>query len=1044
MKSRLWFLWLAVAVSARPSVAAPPAETLGTLKVPPGFTVELATDLSLVEHPIMGGFDELGRLYVAENAGLNLPAEELEAKLPNSIRRLEDTNGDGRFDRGTTFADKMTFPQGAVWFRGSVYVASPPSIWKLTDTDDDGVADQREELVGKFGFNGNAADIHGCFVTPAGRIAWCDGRHGHEFKDTAGSTTSQGLAARIFTCRPDGSDVETFAGGGMDNPVELAFTREGEPLGTMTFYNPDEARHDALVHYVFGGVYPRKHPCTSEFKRTGGLMPAVSRFGVTAPSGLARFDHPGWGEEYRDNLFSTHFNTHKVVRHILKREGATFSSTDEDFLVSTSPDFHPTDIIVDADGSLLVIDTGGWFRIGCPTSQVAKPEIGGAIYRIRRTGTKPVDDPRGLKIEWETTSDTEMADLLYDPRPAVVERAIEFLVPRGDAAMGALATGLFDSTDYRDRQNAMWALARIGTENARLLLRQGLSDDDMAGRLAAVQAVGDLRDAESILPLIDRLLNDEPPVRREAATALGRLGRADAVPAILKALAKPIDRFEEHALIFALIQINDRKSTSVGLNDASPAVRRAVLVALDQMDAGNLSRDDVSLLLSDADGPLLDAIVEVLSRHPEWSDELKTTIRDLVALRTPDERQLAMLRGAVAALAARPAIQQIVCEALTDETADSTRLAILEGLAGTEPLKKPKAVLAALAQNLSHRDDAIARQTVITLAALGCETLPDQAPGPSPFTEGFRINGGGGSDPLLALGLDARRPAELRVLALRQAARSHCEVPLAAFALLTAQAGSAESLRDRLAAAEALGSFRLSRDQCREIVPLVAAGSPLEVASLLRAFKGNRDRQTGEQLVAALRKSSATATIPAAQLREALASYSSKIQASAADLLAERDTNDRQRADAIASLIAESGDATRGEEVFLSRKAACSACHRVGDRGERIGPELSRIGEIRTTRDLAEAILYPSLSLARGYESYTIVTADGQSVSGLLQQETAATVTVRTTDRAEIRVPREQIEELAPHATSIMPQGLDKVLSTAELRDLLAYLGTLK
>ena len=341
------------------------------------------------------------------------------------IRMLEDTDGDGRFDRSTLFADKMTFPQGAAWYRGALYVASPPSIWRLEDTDGDGVADRREEIVNQFGFTGNAADIHGCFITPTGRIAWCDGRHGHEFKDAAGKTTSKGLAARVFTCRPDGSDVEVFCGGGMDNPVEVAFTAEGETIGTMTFYNPDAARHDALVHFVYGGVYPKKHPCTSEFKRTGELMPALSRLGVVAPSGLARYAGAAWGETYRDNFFSVQFNTHKIVRHALTRQGGTFASADEDFLVSTDSDFHPTDVLQDADGSLLVIDTGGWFRIGCPTSQIAKPEVGGGIYRIRRAAGPTVDDPRGQKIDWQHVFDADLVDLLGDPRPAVAERAIE-------------------------------------------------------------------------------------------------------------------------------------------------------------------------------------------------------------------------------------------------------------------------------------------------------------------------------------------------------------------------------------------------------------------------------------------------------------------------------------------------------------------------------------------------------------------------------------------------------------------------------------------
>src|SRR5262249_15584254 len=187
-----------------------------------------------------------------------------------------------------------------------------------------------------------------------------------------------------------------------------------------------------------------------------------------------------------------------------------YTCTDEDFLVSTSGDFHPTDVLVDADGSLLVIDTGGWFRIGCPASQIAKPEIGGAIYRIHRKQGATIRDPRRLGIDWAKTSDTELADLLGDSRPAVAERAIEWLVLRGDAAMGSLATALFESTDYRARQHAVWALARIGTENARLLLRQALADDDAPVRQAAVHGASDLRDAASIRPLIEIIGHDEP------------------------------------------------------------------------------------------------------------------------------------------------------------------------------------------------------------------------------------------------------------------------------------------------------------------------------------------------------------------------------------------------------------------------------------------------------------------------------------------------------------------------------------------------------
>ncbi len=262
--------------AAKPTETKPAPPAAPSIQLPEGFTVERVAGPPLVEHPVMAGFDERGRLFVADNAGVNLPAEELLAKLPNCLRLLEDTDGDGRFDKSTVFADKMTFPMGALCHQGAVFVASPPYIWRLDDTDGDGVADRREQIVGKFGFIGNAADIHGCFLGPEGRIYWCDGRHGHNFVDANGNTRSKGLAARIFSCRTDGSDVRVHCGGGMDNPVEICFTDEGEMIGTMTFYNPDDQRHDALMHFVYGGVYPRKHACTAEFKRTGELLPALS------------------------------------------------------------------------------------------------------------------------------------------------------------------------------------------------------------------------------------------------------------------------------------------------------------------------------------------------------------------------------------------------------------------------------------------------------------------------------------------------------------------------------------------------------------------------------------------------------------------------------------------------------------------------------------------------------------------------------------------------------------------------------------------------
>ena len=81
----------------------------------------------------------------------------LEKELPNTVRMLEATDGDGRFDKSTLLADKMTYPMGGAWHDGALYVASPPNIWRLEDTTGDGIADRREILVSQFGYTGNAA-----------------------------------------------------------------------------------------------------------------------------------------------------------------------------------------------------------------------------------------------------------------------------------------------------------------------------------------------------------------------------------------------------------------------------------------------------------------------------------------------------------------------------------------------------------------------------------------------------------------------------------------------------------------------------------------------------------------------------------------------------------------------------------------------------------------------------------------------------------------------------------------------------------------------
>ena len=306
--------------------------------------------------------------------------------------------------------------------------------------------------------------------------------------------------------------------------MEVDFTSSGEIIGTMTYFkDPENGERDALLHFVEGGVYPKVYPAVmGEFKRTGELMPVMTKFARIAPSGLTRYRSEAFGSAYRDNLFTAQFNPHRVQRHIVHREGATFRTEDSDFLTSVDPDFHPTDVLEDADGSLLVLDTGAWFIHGCPISRVAKPEIKGSIYRIRKEGAARVLDARGGKLDFKTIPLPDVTKMIEDARPAVRDRAVEFLVQAGPGAVLSLAKLRESSTRKEARSAAVFALFRIDSPEARAAVRQALSDSDFGVRIAAARCAGMARDKEAVSRLMEMARADHPAARRRRSPHWGR------------------------------------------------------------------------------------------------------------------------------------------------------------------------------------------------------------------------------------------------------------------------------------------------------------------------------------------------------------------------------------------------------------------------------------------------------------------------------------------------------------------------------------------
>ena len=527
-----------------PKTTTPSPQSKTPIRVPDGYEIKRIAGPPLVQRPIHMSFDENGALYVTDSSGNTAKAPAQLKNPTHRVLRLTDRDGDGVFDDSIVFAEKMTFPEGILYHEGAVYVGAPPHIWKLRDTDGDHVADERTVWFDGGSIEGCGNDMHGPYLGPDGFFYWCKGAFAKQSHKLSDGRLINSSAAHIYRAKPDGSQLEMVITGGMNNPVGLAFSESGEKFLSGTFFDKSKpGRRDGILHAVYGGMYGRKNDrVLAPHPSTGGLLPILAQLGPSASSGIVMPRSNALG--LRGDLFCADFNLRRVSRHRLTRSGSTYTAETSSFVESDSTDFHPTDVIEDADGSLLVADTGSWYMICCPTSKIAKPKILGAIYRVQKTNQSIAKDPRGLKLNWKQPA----VSWLSDERPAVVKRAIDELAK--ESSINALRSA-------KARVPALWSLHRIPGQAARAAVRDFLNDQNSDVRAAAIHSAGLWRDAGAVIPLIELLAGNDDQVRRLAAMALGRIGDRRAVKPLVEAGSGKVDPFLKHAITYALYEIGD-------------------------------------------------------------------------------------------------------------------------------------------------------------------------------------------------------------------------------------------------------------------------------------------------------------------------------------------------------------------------------------------------------------------------------------------------------------------------------------------------------
>ncbi len=246
----------------------------------------------------------------------------------------------------------------------------------------------------------------------------------------------------------------------------------------------------------------------------------------------------------------------------------------------------------------------------------------------------------------------------------------------------------------------------------------------------------------------------------------------------------------------------------------------------------------------------------------------------------------------------------------------------------------------------------------------------------------------------------------------------------------------------RSLAVDILSSTPLTAEQLQQVARRLPRTSVMELRPLMSLFTGSQDSQVGAALVASLLQAPSATSLFPDRLTQILSGFGTSVQEDARPLFARIEKENRNKVERISTVLEllPNADIRRGLRVFQSSAASCIACHRRAYLGGHIGPDLSRIGEARTERDLLESILFPSLTFVRNFEPTTIVTAEGLVHNGVVREETDTEITLQLDAKKSVHILKSEIDERIQGTTSIMPAGLEKQLTPQQLADLVKYL----
>jgi putative heme-binding domain-containing protein len=958
-----------------------------SFQVAEGFDVNLFAADPMLAKPIQMNWDAAGRLWIASSEVY--PQIEPGQVANDKILILEDTDGDGRADKTTVFADGLLIPTGVEPDRvgpngSSAFVANSTELLHLSDTDGDGKADVSEIVLSGFGTEDTHHILHTFRWGHDGMLYFNQSIYIHSHIETPWGVRRLG-GGGIWQFRPESWRLEVFCRGFV-NSWGHHFDEWGQSFATDGAFGEG-------INYVFPGATFFSAPGATRILR--GLNPGSPKHcGLEIASGRHLPD------EWRGNMLTNDFRGNRVCRFVVTEDGSAYASREQPEIIKTSHvAFRPIDIKMGPDGAIYIAD---WYNPIIQHGEVdfrdpRRDHTHGRIWRVTAKGRPLVERPKLVGASTDA-----LLEALKAPEQWTRHFAKRVLKERGSAhVQPALAAWLsrLDSADPHTEHHqieGLWTYQSVDIVEPQLLTRLlGAKDHRVRAAATRVLANWHTRVSDPLGMLAGRVQDEHSRVRLEAVRALGLVGQPRAAELAMQVLDRPVDSF----LDFAIWQT---------ARDLAPHWLPAATAAdtVERMGLGGNPRHLVFALQAIGTQAAVRPLV-LLLRERKVPAGSESAVLSFIAMHGGTE-ELGTIFDIVVDPATEAGQSAALLEALSKATqqrrvrpaGDLTRVSGL--LAGSKDDRLH--TVAARAAGLWNLNPARGRLEQLAAAPESSAELRLAA------MEGLASFSGQASRDVLERLCSAEYPREVRNSAVRTLA----------------------ALAPESAAAYAIDILSNSNDDS-------------EVSDLFRSFL---ERRAGPK---ALADAVANRRLPAdaAKIGVRLAKISGREQPELIQALTQAAslgtgptplTNDQLQQ--MVKDVIEHGDATRGEHIFRRNDVQCLKCHSIAGAGGQAGPDLISIGASAQIDYLIDSLVDPNKQVKEGFHSIVVATSDGRILTGIKARQTESELILRSAEDQDVAVPLSAIEEQRVGG-SIMPAGLTDALTRGEVLDLVRFLSLL-